>query len=543
MKRIRQILRTVLRGPEASRLLERLGIDPRRYWLLMDLFGELSERGEVMDQLGRNGVALETAGWLYAAVSALMAIAMIVSRTAPAAYLSAFLGLTGFLLLFILLSEAGNSLVNPEEGLILAHQPINGATYTAAKLSHLARIVFTLAPAMNVVPALGSLLLPRAPWYFPLFEMTCALAVGLVAALLSCALYGWLIRLLPAKRLRAAAQTAGALPFLSFMLWGPLERLFKRAAIADRLPTGPAAQWGMAAAAGIIAITAVAFGIRSLSADYLLRVTGIMHGARRKTRARRSRLFETAAALAGGQAGRAGWAFVSRMARRDFQFRRQALPMLIILAFSFVPLVARGWRTDPFSRRFTTMHLAPHLFGFVLFFVCSLLKYGAEYKGRWIFQLAPARSVAGFARGVYAALYVPCIAVPHILLLPALVWAWGFWNAGLFVCFSLAVSSIYLALEIRLVDAVPFTRQMVATGSAAMMGILMVGAVAIAVAVGIQYFVIFHSPATAAASAVVLGGVAWMATRQAVRGFAEAMRYDLATVSGEAGTLYREVGA
>jgi hypothetical protein len=34
-----------------------------------------------------------------------------------------------FILLSILTLEAGNSLINPSEGLFLAHQPINGVTY------------------------------------------------------------------------------------------------------------------------------------------------------------------------------------------------------------------------------------------------------------------------------------------------------------------------------------------------------------------------------------------------------------------------------
>ena len=39
------------------------------------------------------------------------------------------------------LPEIAEGLVNPVEGLILAHQPVNGHTWLAAKLTHLIRIV------------------------------------------------------------------------------------------------------------------------------------------------------------------------------------------------------------------------------------------------------------------------------------------------------------------------------------------------------------------------------------------------------------------
>src|ERR1035441_2384171 len=48
-----------LRGPAVSRVLRRFGIDPHRYWLLVDLFGELTDRREMLGHLGRDGVGLK----------------------------------------------------------------------------------------------------------------------------------------------------------------------------------------------------------------------------------------------------------------------------------------------------------------------------------------------------------------------------------------------------------------------------------------------------------------------------------------------------
>ena len=67
--------------------------------------------------------------------------------------------------------ETGNSLVNPVEAAVLAHQPISGATYTAAKLTHLITVVLYLVAGLNVAPALAGLTLKGAPWFYPLAHM------------------------------------------------------------------------------------------------------------------------------------------------------------------------------------------------------------------------------------------------------------------------------------------------------------------------------------------------------------------------------------
>ena len=94
--------------------------------------------------------------WVYFVLSALISVVMVVAqRTSLPAYYAFFLIFTAFLLLTVLLMETGNSLVNPEEGLVLAHQPVNGATYTAAKLTHLARIVLYLTTGDERCPGVS----------------------------------------------------------------------------------------------------------------------------------------------------------------------------------------------------------------------------------------------------------------------------------------------------------------------------------------------------------------------------------------------------
>ena len=547
MNAIREAIKRLLRGRAVSRLLASFGIDPKRYWLLMDLFGEISDRGEVGDQLGSNGMALKKFALAYFLMSAVLSLLMLVRRPPLPAYFLTFLVLTALFLLVVLLSEAGNSLVNPTEGLVLAHQPIDGATYTAAKLSHLGRIVLYFVPGLNVLPALAGLMWKEADWRYPLLHMTAALVVGVMAALLCCAAFGWLIRFLPVRRLRAAAQLASGVTLL--FLYG-VQNVLPGSSSATRgllaflrhwLPDRPAARWSLGIALATAAIAIVALGIRSLSADYLIRVSGLMRGGSAAgAKAGRSWIADLSARWFGGQGSRAGCAFVSRMMLRDFQFRRQVLgvaPMLVITGAALV----QGLRTDPFTGKFTAVHLAPHLFGFMLFTVCSVLAYGSDYKGAWVFLLAPSGVLGRFARGVYAFLWIAGVIIPNLVLFLILAWFWGLPHAGLFAAYSLAAGSTYLALELRLIEGMPFSKPFDSTRGAGMLPLMFLGGFAIALAVGLQYL-LFRSAAPVLIATTVLASAAYFLTRSSLTALEVSIRYNLGLVSVESGTLYKEVG-
>jgi hypothetical protein len=86
------------------------------------------------------------------------------------------------------------------------------------------------------------------------------------------------MRFVPARRLKAAGQLAAALPFLG-MVWFPgIKKWFAHSNILHWLPPQAAARWGLGLACAVAAAAIVALGIRSLSADYLIRVSSIMRG-------------------------------------------------------------------------------------------------------------------------------------------------------------------------------------------------------------------------------------------------------------------------
>jgi hypothetical protein len=423
----------------------------------------------------------------------------------------------------------------------LGHQPIDGATYTAAKVTHLVRIVLYLVPAMNVFPALAGLTLKEATWSYPLRHVVAALGVGFIAALLCCAFYGWLIRIVPARRLKAAAQFSATIPLLLMMSLRPIRDLAARFNVAERLPSQPGVRWALSLACGAAAVAIAVVGIRSLSADRLMRVSSMAHG-RSSDRARAPGTWagKIVGRLFGGQAARAGFAYVCQLARRDYQFLRQAIPVLFAVLLGSAPLIANCWRIDPFSGRFTTAHLLPHLLGIAIVLLCGLLAYGSDFKAAWIFLLAPAQAFRGFAFGVYAAVCIVMIAVPHAMML-LLAWPWGIWRTGLFTAYSAAICSVYLAVALRLIDGAPFSKQAnPARGAGSLLGLLSAG-VAAAIAAGLQYFFIFRSPAIAATVTAATGAASWLLTRSSLGALEVSIRYNLALLSTEPGTLYEEI--
>lgn len=530
-----------LRGAGVSRLLRSFGIDARRYWLLMDLFGELTDRREMFGQLGREGMALKAAAWMYFVFAGLGSVALAFVHPPLAVYFLGFLAITAFILVSVLLSEIGNSLINPVESLVLAHQPVNGATYTAAKLTHLLRILLYFVPGLNAVPALLGLVWKEAGWLYPLAHMAAAFVTGLLVALLCCAVFGWLIGFVPPPRLKTVGQLAEMTPFLAIVLQEYARKALARAQILRWLPAQAAHRAYVGIAIGGVFAAAVVFGIRSLSGDYLIKVSSIVHGgSAAKGKRRKAYIARIVSRLFGGPASRAGFEYVSRMMVRDWQFRRQLIP-LIPAVIAPALLVVRGFRTNPFSGGFTAIHAIPHVFGILFFWICTLLPYGSDHKGSWIFLLAPSAAFRGFARGVYAFLWIDIVIIPHAVMLSVLSWFWGIASAGMFIAFSVAVASLYLGLNLRLIEGIPFGKQPETARAPFMMPLMIAGGLAMAIAVALQHFFVFRSPLIVLIATVIVAAAAYLLTRNSLETFAVAIRFNLGLLSAESGSLYKEI--
>ena len=396
---LRAFIRRLFRGPRFSRLLERCGIEPRRYWILVDLFETLGARQELAGLGDSSSLRAVTVIWFI--LSSIISLVMVASGAAPGSYLGVFLALTVFQLGVVLVAEVAESLVNPVDGLILAHQPVNGATWAGAKLTHLVRIVVYVVAGVNGAPALAGVLLSHPDRYpapiYPPAHFAIALAVGLLVALFCCSLFGWLVRFVPIRRLKAAAAIVQALPMLFFVGFRYLDELgaaiaARAAAIelpagwitaASAVPGGPPAVLG----AGATAATAIVglLGLRALSRDHLIRASTLMGSGsgRRRPKRRQSRVGAWVGRIAGGQAGRAGYEYLRSLMARDWQFRRSLAVNAPAPVIFFIVMLVGGREPSPFGSGFAPTHFLPHLLGMLILLACLFLAYGNDYKGVW----------------------------------------------------------------------------------------------------------------------------------------------------------------
>ncbi len=519
-------------------LLARLGIDTHQFWLLSGLFHTLAARRELYGQLGREGVLLQTVMLLYGGFAAIGAMLWSLAQPPASVYLSGYLLVSGFLLFSILLAEAGNSLVNATEALVLAHRPIRGATYTAAKLSHLGTLVAKLTLAINAIPALIGLTLPDAGWLYPLLHTGLTLALGLVCALTCCALYGALLRLLPPQRIKTVSSIVEGAP-LVLMAFGP--PLFRQIRKADWLPRDPPVQQGLLAALAVAALLGVIFGLRSLSTDFLLRVATVVHGGRARTvRIHLPWSPGSLAAAAGGQPARAAFAYMAIQMRRDYQFQRQLLSLLAAIVIPFGGVLS-NLQQSPFQPSFTAAHALPHICGFALFLICSALPYGNQPKAAWIFQLAPRDAWPRFAQGIHLMLWTWLVALPHAIVLAVALYYWPLADALLFTGYSLALASLYLAATLLLVEYVPFSRPMQPERGAMLLPAMLIGGVFVAIAMALQFFLIFRVRLAVPVATIAMAAAAWLGTRYALRRLAVDMQFGIAQDTGEVTGIYTEV--
>ena len=557
MKVLDSIARRCFRGRAFTRLLESCGIEPRRYWLLVDLFQTLGNRGEVA-RMGNQDYSMRFLVILWFFMASLISLVMAVAGASPGYYLLVFLGLTVFQLSILLIPEAAENLVNPVEGLILAHQPVNGATWSGAKLSHLIKAVVYVVAGINGVPALVGLFLPHEEgirWLvYPLAHLLIALGVGMVAALLCCSLFGWLIRFVPVRRLKAAAGMAQIVPmffvfgfqFLNMLRedlvsWATSMELPEGwLALGDALPGGLPVLLGVAG--GALGLVVIFQGLRALSADHLIRVSGLMHsGSRvRGLKRRGSQVGPWVARFAGGQAGRAGFEFLRCLMLRDWQFLRNAAPIIPMAVLPFGFLLAAGGTASPFGPGFAPIHLLPHLLGLAIILTCQFLAYGNDFKAIAWFFIAPDSCFRPFAAGIHAALWLLLAAVPNLLSLPVLTWFWAVQEAVLFIVFSTAVASLYLGVGLRLIDAVPFGKQAQTTRGAVGLGLMLVFFMAAGIAVGIQHL-LFRSASSVVLVTLVVGVGARFLTRAVLDDYAARIRLQLKLAASGSLLLYKEV--
>jgi len=546
----------------AALLSRLLRIDLDQYLLLLRLFRTLNKRQDLAAHLGLDASGVASVAIWYFILSGLLCLPVL-GQPRLETYTSSTLAISVLMLLLPLVIELTDSLVNPREALILASYPVAGFSYNAAKLTHLIALVSSLMTTLNFLPALAGLSLKGTNWFYPIGHILAANLIGFFLTFLLCALYGWTFRLLPPGTVRRVPlwlqlgiiviPPAWPLtwPYLKsfndlvfgqgFTRWNPW-LAFASVAWIGQSGASRTSDWYPLASGGLT-LAMAAIGMRALSQNYLLNATeSLQEASESKGRERPSikprRLIEW---LTGGPPGRAAFAFTLKMMGRDWQFRRQVYPALLMAAISTFGALWNSKEKLPFAfSGFSPSLFLPHVCGYALLFACALLDSSDDHQGGWIFLTASFAESIEFARGIWLAFWLGWVLVPHLLILGFAIWFWGLAEALLFVAFSLAAASVYLSLEILLVEGLPFSKPPNPRRGQALFPVLILVVLATGGSIGLEWL-LFRSRAATLAATVALALMARMITRFSLNQLKARITSQLAQIALGSARMFAQV--
>jgi hypothetical protein len=552
----------------ANTIASALAVDRRQYRLLVSLFRELSARREMTGQLGLDRTALSYLGLWLVIIGGFVSLMAVVRPTARF-FLGFNLAISALFLIPILVSDAADAFMNPAEAFVLAHQPIRSRTLIAAKATYIVYVAGRVVVSLNLIPAFAGLTLDGNRWFYPLTHLAAAALAGVFLALFTCGLFGVLFQFVPIRKLRNAAlwmqlvaatmpfllnpaiqgvsRLAGSNPQLRFDLdaryWSAVPLIwFIAVGLVGRVGR-PELFLPIALPAMAISAVFIGVGARTLSQDYMTRIVMLMRARRANRRRLRigDRLGAFARRVSGKPSGRAAFAFVGKMATRDWQFRRFFLAGTIPLLAPIVLGLQRGAIASPFAGDLAPAHFLPHLIGMVVLAVCRILVHSDQYRAAWVFLTVPIGSAGAFARGIYLAIWVPCIALPHLAVVAVFAWYWGTGEAVLFAAYSAAVASFYLAASLLRIEGLPFARAPVATAPFEMMtGILFLFVAGLFVA--LQFFVIFRHVLITVVATVVFAILAYVILRVSLRAVRNAVTREIEVISAGPRRIFKGIG-
>ena len=555
----------------AQRLLRHMGLKPRQFVLFLALFRTLSEREELTGGIGVNRFNLSYLALCAAGLGMLPWSLVALSGIPSSLYLLANLLLAFALTFLIMIREAASVLFNPVGSSVLAHCPVHSPTYTAAKIVHILLAVFYLISGLTLYPALTGIMLKGARWFWPATHFAAAVLIGLWTAFLICAFYGLLIRLLPAYRLKSISMWIQLIAFLSFVsvpIYFPafwmwlLARKFE-ATQWTWLPLTWFAEFGLLgchhaswrlSGTGALSIAAslliIWLGLHSFSGIYLSESTAMVQGGFSKIPRVPilSRIYAAMiCAATGSPLGLGAFAFVSRMIRRDWQFRRTVLmqawlPFLIILVIGL--MVARGSSpASPFGKiDLSFAHVLPHIMGLIALALCVNVTFTDFHSSAWVYLIAPVRTLRAFARGIYWGLWTPIAGIPHILMMPFLIRFWGWKEASLVTTFSLIVVSLYLGFGMILISGLPFSSPSNESNATKNVIHLQICSLIAMVVPATIHWALFLRWWITAIAGIILMLFTWMVVRWTLGELESAMAWKLHTMKMGKNLIFEEIG-
>lgn len=550
-----------LNSPVASFALRSIGVDPVQYRLLLDLFSRLGERQEF--EVGAAQISLRVPIGVVAAFNGLInLVAAFGFRPPLKSFVSTNYLFTAFFLVMVLATEAINTFLNPVEASVLAHQPVRERCYFAAKLTYLATVVAIVVFPINVVPALAGLNLSNVRWFYPLAYLVAVYLLGLFIALVACGIMGLMMRLISPARVRGVILWMQVGTFGLMGVWPQLVRALRGSArlalnpayssaipmnwfVAIALTGSPEARTalGWPALVSMIACAIFIFyGIGALTKGYMTRVHSLLRSGTNRRGIRSGWIGEVVRKLTKRPSGRAAFSFFYSMARTDWQFRRTVYPMLIQgLGLPFLIWLHTGFGASPFRPGPPPFsHMLPHLGGLSGLIVCSMMTSSDQYRGAWIFLLAPFDGIRSFVRGFFWAVWSPPCAAA-LILMPVLARLWGIADAALFVVYSVAVISLYVSLELFLVDGLPFASPPIKGRGGMAAPLVLVAFIGAFIIVGLQWVFIFQSRFVTLGATLAFAGSAYVIGRHSLRNLEVNVKHSLHIIASGRATMFQEI--
>lgn len=538
----------------------KLDIDRRQYRLLLGLLRDLGDRSELTGQLGLDRKALGQIGVLYFIMGALLSL-IVRGHPSAHAFLMAAVGASTFVLIPILVSNAADAFMNPAEASVLSHQPIRGGTYLAAKATYLLYAAVRVVVPLNAVPAIAGLTLAGTRAIYPITHTLAVVASSVLTVLLLCGVFGVLFRIVPLARLRTTAMwmqlVAGMILTIGPQLlrytprglgvsapyWSVLPMTWFAVLGLAGQPGRQALAWAWALPAMVACAVLVVYGVRSLTQQYLTRVVWMLRV--RKTGNGRRWRFDAGALvrrLSGAPSGRAAFAFLTRMAPRDWQFRRALLRMAG--PFVVLPLLnaqrSGSLLLSPLTPGMSlpAIHAVPHVLGMLTLSIALFVVYSDQHEAAWVFLTAPMAGLRSFVRGIYAALWVLCVALPHALILVAGTALWGLGATALFVVYSLAVTTLYLSVALRFISGLPFASPPRTGRSETGLLITIALFVVAFILIAVQRVLLFPSPFRVVAASLVSAVLAAVVARGSLRALEANVVHQLSIISAGTSALF-----
>jgi ABC-2 type transport system permease protein len=398
-----------------------------------------------------------------------------------------------------LLLEYQAIVLSPDDYRQLGYQPITSRTFFAARLTSVLLYVWIMTLALGCFPFIASALTRNGGAIVTIVLIATALLASTTAALLVISVYGWLLTLLPASRLKyALSYLQLAATFLIYASYFLLPRLIGQDAL--RQFSMPRTGWVLAipgtwyaSLVGIVAgqttpiqlalasITLVLAGVAMvasggrLSLDYADRLADLMtdstsDAGQSKQRVRPGRVFRD------GER-RAVALLVKGLFRHDMKFR---LGVLGIVPLTIIYLLGgfggHGGVTDPFEMG--TRRGEPQLVYYAVLFFPTMLRQVMSrsdgYRAAWIFFATPAdtsRLVLAVKDFVLAYFVLPYLAFLGLLL------AWWFRRLDHLVILLVTLAllcHLVLLVQLLLNPELPFS-QPETKGSRSQLMVLAIG--------------------------------------------------------------------